>query len=39
MIQIDVDVAKPPLTQFQIQEMCDKLLANPIIEEYTFKIT
>jgi phosphoribosylformylglycinamidine synthase PurS subunit len=38
LIQIDVDSAKPPLTQSQIQEMCDKLLANPIIEEYTFKI-
>jgi phosphoribosylformylglycinamidine synthase PurS subunit len=38
MIQIEVDPAQPPLTSAQIQEMCDKLLANPIIEEYTFKV-
>lgn len=24
--------------QVQVEEMCDKLLANPIIEEYTFEL-
>ncbi|MBI3594375.1 MAG: phosphoribosylformylglycinamidine synthase subunit PurS [Nitrospirae bacterium] len=38
LIQIEVNATQPKLSSAQIQEMCDKLLANPIIEEYSFKI-
>lgn len=38
LILIEVDSSRPPLTPPQIQEMCEKLLANTVVEEYTFKI-
>lgn len=38
LIQIEVQESHPPLKPAIIQEMCEKLLANPVVEDYTFKI-
>ena len=33
------DDAHAPAIESQVQEMCDKLLANPVIEDYKFEVT
>jgi phosphoribosylformylglycinamidine synthase PurS subunit len=38
LIQIEVNPSHPPLKPAEIQEMCEKLLANTVVENYTFKI-
>jgi len=38
LIEIDVQESLPPLKPAVIQEMCEKLLANTVVEDYTFKI-
>ncbi|MCK4859303.1 MAG: phosphoribosylformylglycinamidine synthase subunit PurS [Candidatus Omnitrophica bacterium] len=38
LITIRLDVKSKKEAEKQIKEMCEKLLANPIIENYNFKI-
>ena len=38
LIQIEVKETDPPMKPALIKEMCDKLLANTVVEDYTFKI-
>ncbi|MBI1818896.1 MAG: phosphoribosylformylglycinamidine synthase subunit PurS [Nitrospirae bacterium] len=38
LIQIEVKESNPPVTPATIKEMCEKLLANTVVEDYTFKI-
>ncbi len=38
-IEIETKGAKTKKTEKEINEICDKLLANPNIEKYTFKIS
>ena len=33
------DDAHAPAIETQVQEMCDKLLANPVIEDYSFEVS
>jgi len=35
---LEMDVAATPAAETRIREMCDKLLANPVIEDYRFEI-
>jgi phosphoribosylformylglycinamidine synthase len=37
-LELDVDTASPEAAAARIREMCDKLLANPVIEDYRFEI-
>ena len=38
-IEITVaDYAHAPAIEAQVKEMCDKLLANPVIEDYSFEV-
>ena len=37
-IEIEIDAASPAAAEARIREMCDKLLANPVIEDYRFEI-
>ncbi len=37
-IEIDVEGKDKDKVEKQIKEMCDKLLANPIIEQYRFEV-
>ena len=37
-LEIDVDAPSRETAEARIREMCDKLLANPVIEEYRFEI-
>ena len=34
-----MDVASREGAEAQVREMCDKLLANPVIEDYRFEIS
>ena len=38
LIQMEVKDSNPPLSPAVIKEMCEKLLANTVVEDYTFKI-
>ena len=38
LIQIEVKDSQPPVSPAMIKEMCEKLLANTVVEDYTFKI-
>ncbi|MHB8482457.1 MAG: phosphoribosylformylglycinamidine synthase subunit PurS [Nitrospiria bacterium] len=38
LIQIEVKETQPPINPAVIKEMCEKLLANTVVEDYTFKI-
>jgi phosphoribosylformylglycinamidine synthase PurS subunit len=38
LIQIEVKESNPPVTPAIIKEMCEKLLANTVVEDYTFKM-
>ena len=37
-MEISLDESDEGRARIKIAEMCDKLLANPIIEEYTFEL-
>jgi phosphoribosylformylglycinamidine synthase subunit PurS len=37
-LEVRLDEADPKKAEKQLQEMCDKLLANPVIEEYHYDI-
>lgn len=37
-LEIDVDAPSRETAEARVREMCDKLLANPVIEEYRFEI-
>ncbi len=37
-LEIEVDAASRSAAESRIREMCDKLLANPVIEDYRFEI-
>ncbi|MEG6617293.1 phosphoribosylformylglycinamidine synthase subunit PurS [Peptococcaceae bacterium 1198_IL3148] len=36
---VDINAADPNDAETQVHEMCKKLLANPVIEDYTFTLT
>ena len=37
-LEISLDVPSRQAAEVKIREMCDKLLANPVIEDYRFEI-
>ena len=37
-LELKVEAASREAAEFRIREMCDKLLANPVIEDYRFEI-
>jgi phosphoribosylformylglycinamidine synthase len=37
-LEIEIDAASRPAAEARVREMCDKLLANPVIEDYRFEI-
>ena len=37
-IELEMDAASREAAECRIREMCDKLLANPVIEDYRFEI-
>ncbi len=38
-LEFDVDATPAGSAEARIREMCDKLLANPVIEDYRYEIT
>jgi phosphoribosylformylglycinamidine synthase len=37
-LELDIDAPSREVAEIRIREMCDKLLANPVIEDYRFEI-
>jgi phosphoribosylformylglycinamidine synthase subunit PurS len=37
-LEIELDAASREAAEARLREMCDKLLANPVIEDYRFEI-
>ena len=37
-LELEVDAPSRATAELRIREMCDKLLANPVIEDYRFEI-
>jgi phosphoribosylformylglycinamidine synthase len=37
-LEIELEAATRPEAEARLREMCDKLLANPVIEDYRFEI-
>ncbi|HEX7229948.1 MAG TPA: phosphoribosylformylglycinamidine synthase subunit PurS [Candidatus Binatia bacterium] len=37
-LELEVDAASHEAAAARVREMCDKLLANPVIEDYRFEI-
>ena len=37
-LELEVDAASRERAEARVREMCDKLLANPVIEDYRFEI-
>jgi phosphoribosylformylglycinamidine synthase subunit PurS len=37
-LELEVEAASRDAAESRIREMCDKLLANPVIEDYRFEI-
>ena len=37
-LELDIDAPSRAAAELRIREMCDKLLANPVIEDYRFEI-
>ena len=37
-LEIELEAATRPDAEARLREMCDKLLANPVIEDYRFEI-
>jgi phosphoribosylformylglycinamidine synthase PurS subunit len=38
-LELDVDAPSRAATELRVREMCDKLLANIVIEDYRFEIS
>jgi phosphoribosylformylglycinamidine synthase len=38
LIEIDVDASSPEQARARVDEMCRKLLANPLLEDYTVEM-
>lgn len=39
VIEIDLDAADAATAEAQVKDMCGKLLANPVIEDYSIEIS
>ena len=37
VIEVDIDASSPTAAQARVDEMCRKLLANPVLEDYTIE--
>jgi phosphoribosylformylglycinamidine synthase len=37
-VEVRINSLDPEAVQKQVQEMCERLLVNPVIEEFTFEI-
>ena len=37
-LEFDIDAGSREAAESRVREMCDKLLANPVIEDYRFEI-
>ena len=37
VIEVDIDASSPTAAQASVDEMCKKLLANPVLEDYTIE--
>ncbi|HZR71140.1 MAG TPA: phosphoribosylformylglycinamidine synthase subunit PurS [Burkholderiales bacterium] len=37
-LEVELDAASRETAEARLREMCDKLLANPVIEDYRFEI-
>ncbi|HTN70438.1 MAG TPA: phosphoribosylformylglycinamidine synthase subunit PurS [Methylomirabilota bacterium] len=37
-LELNIEASSPSAAEARIREMCDKLLANPVIEDYRFEI-
>lgn len=37
-LELEIDAATPAAAELRLREMCDKLLANTVIEDYRFEI-
>ena len=37
-IEVDIDAPSREAAEARVREMCEKLLANPVIEDYRFEI-
>ena len=37
-LEIEIEAASRAAAEARVREMCDKLLANPVIEDYRFEI-
>jgi phosphoribosylformylglycinamidine synthase len=37
-LELEIDATSRAAAEAQVREMCDKLLANPVIEDYRFEI-
>ncbi len=38
LIEVDVDAASPQAARTRVQAMCQRLLANPVLEDYTVEV-
>lgn len=38
VFELDIEAASRDAAELRIREVCDRLLANPVIEEYRFEI-
>jgi len=38
MIQLDIDESDKAMAEQNIKEICEKILTNPVIENYTYEI-
>jgi phosphoribosylformylglycinamidine synthase len=38
-LEVEVEAASRAAVESRVREMCDKLLANPVIEDYRFEIS
>ncbi len=39
VFELDIEAASRQAAELRIREICDKLLANPVIEDYRFEIS
>ena len=39
LIELDVDTDDPGAAEHELRAMCQKLLANPVIEDFRFELT
>jgi phosphoribosylformylglycinamidine synthase PurS subunit len=37
VVEVDVDASSPAVARARVDEMCKKLLANPVLEDYTIE--